>query len=225
MKLFNRIVVTLLLLALIPIVTVGLIVPREAVELLGDRLAEIEDGLPESMSAGRLVVSGALALLIDGLLVFLLYLQVRRKSAGIVPVRLAEGGKAQIAVSSIVNRLGYHVDRLPGVLDTKIEVAGRRRGVEVQLDVETTADVYLPTIIEEVNTVTRQVVEEEMGLKLKGKPKINLSTVPYPSEPVAPGSVEEPPPFEIEEPALPIAEGEVIVGEGYGLEESIADTA
>lgn len=183
MNLLNRIVVTLLLLALIPIVTVGLIVPREAIDLLRDGLDQLEDQLDLSMSAGRLLVSGVLALLIDGALVFLLYLQVRRRSVRAVSVQHVKGGQAQIAVSSIVDRLEYHIDRLPGVLGVKPSVDAQRRGVEVALEVETVADVNMPAKIEEISAVTRQVVEEEMGLKLKGKPKLNLRAVAYPEPP------------------------------------------
>ena len=142
MNLFNRIVVTLLLLALIPIVTVSLIVPGEAVQLLQDALDDAE--VEESPSWVQLIFRGGLALVIDAVLVFLLYLEVRRRrGARVVPVRAAEGGEAHVAVDSIVSRLEYHVDRLPGVLGTKIEVSGRRRGVEAQLDVETVADTLI----------------------------------------------------------------------------------
>ncbi len=230
MNLFNRIVVTLLLLALIPIVTVGLIVPNDAVQLLQDTLDDVDSGDDESPSVVQLIFRGGLALLIDALLVFVLYLEVRRRrSVPVVPVQLAEGGEAKVAVDSIVSRLEYHVDRLPGVLSAQIQVSGRRKGVEALLDVKTVADVYLPTIIEEISSVTRQVVEEEMGLKLKGKPKINLHPVAYPPMPLATADVEElvlddieePVLGEIEEPVLgdveePVLEGEVVVDEGNG---------
>jgi hypothetical protein len=220
MNIFNRIVVTLLLLALIPIITVGLIVPAEAVQLLQDMLDDADSGVDGSPSVVQLALRGGLALLIDAVLVFMLYLEVRRRrGVRVVPVRAAGGGKAHVAVDSIVSRLEYHVDRLPGVLGATIKVSGHRRGVEVLLDVETVADVYLPTIIEEISSATRQVVEEEMGLKLKGKPKINLHPVAYPPAPVATADVEEllldkePVLSEVEEP---VWEGEVVVDEGNG---------
>jgi hypothetical protein len=180
MNLFNRTVVTLLLLALIPIVTVALIVPQEAIQVLRDGLDQLESRLDLSVSTGRLVVSVVLAALIDGLLVFLLYLQVRRPRARAVPVHQAKGGQAQVAVDSIVERLAYHIDRLPGVLDAKPKIVAHRRGIEVVLDVEVVGDSNVPAVIEEVSALTRQVVEDEMGLRLKGKPKLNLRTVAYP---------------------------------------------
>jgi hypothetical protein len=191
MNLFNRIVVIFLLLALIPIITVGLIVPREAVQLLRDGLDQFEGQLGASVSTGRLVVSVGLALLIDGLLIFLLYLQVRRPGQRTVPVQQVKGGQAQVAVSSIVDRLVYRLDRLPEVLQVKPKVSGHRRGVEVVLDVETAAKVNMPAMVEEISALTRRVVEDELGLRLKGKPRLNLRAVSYP-EPIALGEAAPP---------------------------------
>ena len=136
MATFNRILVIVLLLALIPIVTVGLIVPREAVELLLDGLDQLYDQLDESVSVGWLLVRVALALAIDALLVGLLYLQLRRPTEYGVPVKRVKGGDAHITVDSIVAQLEYHLDPLPGVLDIKPTIIPHRRTVEVLLEVE-----------------------------------------------------------------------------------------
>lgn len=180
MALFNRIVTTLLLLALIPIITVALIAPGEAIQLITDVLNEIESQLDPSPSALAMLVRAVLALVIDGILVFLLYLEVRRPAEAGVRVQQVEGGEAQIAIDSVVSRLGYQIDRLPGVLDVTPTVTPRRRGVEVVLDIEMAADANIPANIEEISAVTRSVIEKDMGLKLKGKPKLNLRTVEYP---------------------------------------------
>jgi hypothetical protein len=183
MAVFNKVVVILLLLVLIPVVTVGLIVPREAVQLLSDTLDNLDERLDTSVSTLELVIRATIALLIDCLLVVLLYLEVRRPARQGVRVRQVEGGEAQIAVESIVDRLTYHIDPLPGVLEVKPKVSPRRGGVEVALDVEMAADINMPDNIETISRVARDVVEGEMGLKLKGKPKLNLRTVLYPEQP------------------------------------------
>ncbi len=180
MNLLNRIVVTLLLLALIPIVTVVLIVPHEAIQVVGDWLDNLDERVDDSVSTGRLLIGGVIAVLVDALLVFLVYLQVRRPSKKAVPVQKIEGGEAQVAVSSIVERLEYSVDRLDGILSVQPKISPQRRGVSVALDVEITSEVDMTSKIEEVSDVVRQVVEDEMGLKLKGKPKLNLRAVTYP---------------------------------------------
>ena len=180
MNLFNRIVVTLLLLALIPILTVVLIVPHEAIQVVGDWIDDMDARVDDSVSTGRLLIGGVIAVLVDALLVFLIYLQVRRSSKKAVPVHKIKGGEAQVAVSSIVERLEYSVDRLNGILSVQPKISPQRRGVAVALDVEITSEVDMTSKIEEVSNVVRQVVEDEMGLKLRGKPKLNLMAVTYP---------------------------------------------
>jgi hypothetical protein len=117
-------------------------------------------------------------------------------------------------VSSVVNRLKYHIDTLPGVLDVKPKITAYRRGVEVVLDVAITADANMPTKIEEISTVARQVIEDDMGLRLKGKPQLNLRTMAVP-ESMLP-KAETPPEVEKEAPEtgladlyVPVADGEV----------------
>ena len=121
--------ITLLLLALIPIVTVALIVPQEAVDLLQEGLDRIEGRLGTSVSTGELMIRVGLALVIGVVLVFLLYLELRRPAKYGVPVRQVKGGEAQIAINSVVGQLEYHLDPLPGVLDVKPNVVAQRGGV------------------------------------------------------------------------------------------------
>ena len=191
MATFNRIVVTLLLLALIPIVTIGLIAPQEGIQLLHDLLDEIESRLDPSPSNLQTLIVVLLALVINLILVILLYFELRRPTATTIPVQQVEGGEAQIAVDSVVSRVGYQVDRLPGVLAVTPTVIPRRGKVEVVLDIEMAANGNLSTNIEEISAVTRRVIEDDMGLKLKGKPKLNLRTVEYPSS------------VSVEDPAVP----------------------
>lgn len=188
---FNRIVVILLLLALLLICTVGLIVPREALQLLSDGLDELEGRLDSPVTGVELLIRVGLALVIDCILVVLLYLQFRAKPKFGVPVQQVEGSEAHIAVKSVVERLAYHIDPLPGVLNVEPTVTPRRRGVEVALEVEIVPDTDLPASIEEISAVARRVIEHELGLQLAGKPKLKLRTVTAP-EPAAGAVVQEP---------------------------------
>jgi hypothetical protein len=223
MAYFNRVVTTLLLLALIPVVTIALIAPREAIQVLIDVLDQIESQFDPSPSALQMLLRVGLALAVDAFLVLLVYLQLRRSPESRVRVWQVEGGEAQIAVDSVVSRLGYQIDRLPGVLDVTPTVTPRRRGVEVVLDIEMAAGSNIPANIEEISAVTRSVIEDDMGLKLKGKPKINLRTVEYPEvDAQIPAfkavddtpSTERPVRSDDEDSALDHAEREPKVGEG-----------
>ncbi len=197
MSTFNRIVVTLLLLALVPIVTIVLIAPLDAIDLLRDGLDEIESQLDPSPSTAQIAIMAGLALLIDLVLIILIYLELRSPKETTVRVQRAEGGEAQIAIDSVVNRVRFQVDRLPGVLEVEPTIVPRRGGVEVILDVEMADDGKLSANIEEISVIARRVVEEEMGLELKGKPKLNLRTVDYPGQVLdAAPRIPEPAPME-----------------------------
>jgi hypothetical protein len=236
MSTFNRIVVTLLLLALVPIVTIALIAPLDAVDLLRDVLDEIEAQLDPSPSTAQVAIMAGLALLIDLVLIVLIYLELRSPKETSVRVQRAEGGEAQIAIDSVVNRVRFQVDRLPGVLEVEPSIVPRRGGVEVILDVEMADDGRLSATIEEISAITRRVVEEEMGLELKGKPKLNLRTVDY-SGRVLSETPQIPEPAPADEAALeiepeagggetsqqPEAEDESPSGAAEGLDELDAD--
>jgi len=183
MIVFNRIVTTLVLLALIPIVTVALIVPREAIELLQNGLEELHTLIDASPSGLQMLIRVLVAVAVDALLVVFLYLELRRPSATSVRVRRAGGSEAKIAIDSVSDRLVYHLDRLPGVLDVEATVTPHRRGVGVLLEIRMAADEDVPACIDEITAITRQVIEQDMGLKLRGKPKLDLRAVDYPGSP------------------------------------------
>lgn len=185
MTAFNRIVTTLLLLILIPIVTVALLAPREAIELVQNGLENLHGLIDSSPSGLQMLIRIVAALLIDVLLVLVLYLELRRPSPTSVRVQRAQGGEAQIALDSISDRLVYHIDRLSGVLNVVPVVTPHRGGVRILLEIDMAADEDVPACIDEVVEVTRRVVEQDMGLKLKGKPKLNLRTIPRPGSVVS----------------------------------------
>jgi hypothetical protein len=180
MTAFNRIVTTLLLLILIPIVTVALLAPREAIEQVQIGLEHLHGLIDSSPSGLQMLIRVVAALLIDVLLVLVLYLELRRPSPTSVRVQRARGSEAQIALDSVSDRLVYHVDRLSGVLNVVPVVTPHRGGVRILLEIDMAADEDVPACIDEVVEVTRRVVEQDMGLKLKGKPKLNLRTIPRP---------------------------------------------
>ena len=89
------------------------------------------------------------------------------------------GGDVELAVESIAQRLEYRIDQLADVIKVVPRVKPRRKSVDVELNLETTPDVDVPTKMEEVCQVARDVVEERMGLKLR-KIKVNIKHAPYP---------------------------------------------
>jgi hypothetical protein len=91
------------------------------------------------------------------------------------------GGEAHIAVESVAQRLAYNIDQLPDVVKVSPRITSRSKGVDVDLLLETSPDIDVPMKTEEVLQVTREVIEDQMGLKL-GKVQVKIKHAPYPKE-------------------------------------------
>jgi uncharacterized alkaline shock family protein YloU len=182
MNTFNRVVVVLLLLTTIIVTTVVLVVPRPVIEVLQEWLWNLDANLATFYPLTLLVVGVALALLVDVICVVLLWLEFRRRRPGAIMVRSVSGGQAELTVDSVARRLEHNISQLEGVTFIKPDVWGKRGGVEVELDLETSPEVDVPTKTEEVCQVAREAIEDKMGLKLR-KVKVNIKHAPYPAEP------------------------------------------
>jgi uncharacterized alkaline shock family protein YloU len=129
-----------------------------------------------------LVMGVALALLVDVVCVVLIWLEFRRPRPKAIRVQSVTGGQAELAVDSVARRLERSISGLEGVISVKPNVWGRRGGVEVELDLETGPEIDVPTKTEEVCQVTKEAVEDKMGLKLR-KVRVHVKHTPYPTEP------------------------------------------
>jgi uncharacterized alkaline shock family protein YloU len=182
MNTFNRVVVVLLLLAAIVVMTVVLVVPRPMIEVVRQWLRNLDANLALISPPILLVMGVILALLVDVVCVVLLWLEFRRRRPKAIRVRSISGGQAELTVESVARRLERNISQLEGVTSVKPNVWGRRGGVEVGLDLETSPEVSVPAKTEEVCQVTREAVEDKMGLKLR-KVRVNIKYAPYPTEP------------------------------------------
>jgi uncharacterized alkaline shock family protein YloU len=72
----------------------------------------------------------------------------------------------------------HKVSQLDGVISVKPDIIGRRGGVEVELDLETSPDVDVPSKTEEICQVVKEAVEDKMGLKLR-KVRANIKHTPF----------------------------------------------
>ena len=185
MNAFNRILVVLLLLVAIVSCTIVLVVPvpSPVVETMAQQLVNLAELVDFKLYSFewlvRVIVGICLALPLDGLLVFLLILELRRPSQKAIRIEKAAGGDVLISIASIADRIKHEVGQLSGVLRTKPKIAGKRKGVQVELNVEAEAGVNVPEKAEQIVEVARRVVEEDMGLKLARLPKINLRVASY----------------------------------------------
>jgi hypothetical protein len=181
---FNRIVIILLLLISVPalLILIGIVVfPLQS----ADVIAALVGGLRNISTTTRLliVLASVLFLIVD---IGLLWFELRQSpTARTVRIKQVTGGEAEMATDSIEGRLAYNIDQLPDVIRVTPSVAGRGKGVDVTLDVETRPDVDVPSKTEEVMDVAREVIEGRMGLEL-ARIRVNIRHAPFPKRPREP---------------------------------------
>jgi hypothetical protein len=117
--------------------------------------------------------------LVWAICVALLWLEVRRPRPKTIVVQRVSGGQAELTADSIVSRLEYNIDQLPDVIRARPHVRTARKGVRVELAVETSPEVEVPSKSEEIQEVTRDIIENQMGLKLESM-RVVMRHAPYP---------------------------------------------
>jgi hypothetical protein len=192
MNAFNRIVMILVILVVFFVLTIGLFVPFESLAVIGgvagSTLHTLNRIRPEFLLPFRALLI-LCAILFDMLLIGLLVLEIRGPARRTLRVAKVGGGEVSVTAESLAERIQYHVDQLADVIGVQVKVAPRGGGVDLDLNIQTGADVNVPEKAEQVLEVTRQVVEDKMGLKLARKPRINIHAMPYPgvvARPTAP---------------------------------------
>ena len=186
MNTFNRIVMILLILAAFFVVTIGLFVPAESLAVIrgvaDNTLYTMNRIRPEFILSFRALLI-LCTVFIDVLLVGLLVLEVRGPAKHTLRVQRVGGGEVVVTAESLVERLQYQIDQMADVIGVRARVAPRGGGVDVQVSLQTGADVNVPEKAEQVLEITRQVVEDQMGLRLARKPRVNVHAMPTPGVP------------------------------------------
>jgi len=225
MNVFNRIIIILLILAAMLILPLVLILPeqaelalRYAADIIHANLVWLNTLTPAAYMGMRALLAGAgLVVFMIGLLFLALeVIRIRRKT-----VRLRDGS-GELMMDGIAGHLAYYIDLLADVLRVKPKVVSKGKSVQVELYVETAPGVNIPAKSAEIRDTARQVVEEELGLQLKGEVKVVIKPVSYPQKrrktrrPAAPRAIEKPLPVEQETfedftpPAQPQTERQVV---------------
>lgn len=176
MNIFNRVVMVILLLLALAVSVVFTIIP---IRLL-DGVRNAASLLAQSVQMARLVF----VLIGIGFILLwflLLVLELWRPPRRTVRVEKVSGGQAEMTVDAIAQRVIYRVDQLADVVKVKPRIRARRGGVDIDLDLETTPDIDVPTKTEEVCAVVKDVIEERMGLRLRGI-RVKVRHAPYAEE-------------------------------------------
>jgi hypothetical protein len=182
MNLFNRIVIILLILAAMLIIPLLLVFPeqaefalRYAADVIQANLAWLNKLSPTAQIGVRMLLGGVgMVVFVIGLLFLALeVIRIRRKT-----VRLRDGS-GELMMDGISGHLAYYIDLLPDVIRVRPKVTSKGKTIEVETYVETAPGVNIPAKTAEIKETAQHVIEDELGLQLKGEVKVRIKPV-YP---------------------------------------------
>lgn len=181
---FNRLVAVLLWIGLLAAFVytaatpVSLLTTGAArISALAEQLTAWQAANPTNFLIGQIAV-GLASLLLFGTL---LWIELWPKRQRGVRVHTSEGGSVELDTRSIARRLVWHLDQLAEVIAVVPEVRARGSAVDIQLEIETAPDIDVPMKTDEVVEVTRDIIEQELGLKL-GKLDVRMRHAPFDEE-------------------------------------------
>ena len=177
MNTFNRVVLVILLLAAMVLCSFVFVVPVQALRVLAQQADGVADFFARVRPVVRLPVGILLALIVDLVGILLIVLEVRRPATRSISVEQVSGGEVTLSIASIADQVKAEVNQLPEVLQARPKVTAKRKGVMVALDAKIAAEAGVPGKAEKIVETIRRVVEEKMGLKLAGAPKVNIEAV------------------------------------------------
>lgn len=191
MNAFNRVVFILFILAWIALLIVTAVVPFTVLERLIYTLQQAQSLLQARWPWSYLIALAAIIVLVL-LALLLLWFEVRPRAKKTLMVRTVSGTQAEVSTASVQQALQQRISQLGDVFKVKPTVTGRGGGVDVLLELETPAEIDIPTKVDEVSQAARDVVEARMGLSVS-KVKVLLKHGPYgkapPAASVAPAAI------------------------------------
>jgi hypothetical protein len=184
MTTFNRIVAILVWLLLAALIAIVAVIPIQVVEWARLQLEQAEsllrawhEGDPNNFLIGQ-VATGVVGLVVFGLLIGLEIWSGQRRG---VRIRTVQGGSAELDTVSIGRRLSWQLDQLAEIISVVPIVKSKGGSVDIKLEIEAAPDVDVPMKTDEVVEVTRDLIEQDMGLKL-GRLDVHMRYAPMDPE-------------------------------------------
>ncbi|MCJ7668179.1 MAG: alkaline shock response membrane anchor protein AmaP [Anaerolineae bacterium] len=173
MNIFNRVVMVILLLLALAVSYVFTIIPVRLLDLVSKAITLLAQSV--EMASLVFVLIGIAFIMLWFLL---LVLELWRPPKRTVRVEKVSGGQVEMTVDAISQRVVYRVDQMADVVTVKPRIRAGRGGVDIDLDLETTPDIDVPTKTEEVCAAVKDVIEERMGLRLN-RIRVKVRHAPY----------------------------------------------
>jgi len=181
MAIFNRLVAIILWLSLLALLCLFAAVPLETLhklqgwlEFTTSTLLDWQRTNPTNFLIAQ-VALGVVAVLLFGILLWAEIWTWQRRG---IRIRTGEGGSAELDAASVSRRLGWHLDQVAEIIKAIPIVKSRGGSVDIKLEIEAAPDVDIPMKTDEVVEVTRDVIEQDLGLRL-GKLDVHMRCAPF----------------------------------------------
>lgn len=192
MNIFNRAVVILEVVFLIIMLIVAAVVPNTVLSQMGYMVEQAQSALQLGWPRSYIVFL-VVAIPVIFLLIVLLWLEIRPATSSKVIVRGRDGTRTEVSTSSVAQSLRLHIDEIEDVFNVKSTIRGKRGGMDIQLNLETTPEIDIPAKMEEVSKAARELIEGKMGLRIADI-KVNVRQASYAAAKAPrPGPIAAPP--------------------------------
>ncbi|HWQ27993.1 MAG TPA: alkaline shock response membrane anchor protein AmaP [Dehalococcoidia bacterium] len=138
------------------------------------RLQDFAQWLDEHQSTGAKLITTLGALVVVLLAVAVVVLELSPSSTQTVRVASGDRGVATISTEAIAERVQREVEQTPHVVSSSVRVIGRRRAVEVELELDVDAYANLRETAMDACERARAVVHDVMGVPLAAPPRARL---------------------------------------------------
>ena len=175
MNLVNRflmIVELLVAIALMPVLIALLIFFRPT---LAATVKNLMDNLVSGPNAALIQAIGVgTAVLVFVVAILLLFLELHRPAVNRLRVQSVTEGQVEVTADAIIHRLQVAILQVADVTQVTPRVVSASKGtVDLFVELETSPEVNVPKKTAEVIAVSKQVMEEQMGLKV-GKIQVQV---------------------------------------------------
>lgn len=144
--------------------------PENSVDALDDFVGYLDDHTDD---LSRLILSlGGIILMLLAIIVVIA--ELTPPATQTVTVQQVKSGSAVIAVGEIEQRVVQEVQMVPHVTQAAVKVLGRRRGIELDLDLHVDPEANLSETAEEACRRTADLVRGSMGIALLELPRAHL---------------------------------------------------
>ncbi len=181
MSTINRVVIVVALLALMALLTAVCVLPHIILTNVGQWLVDLGRTLNNVQPVWRLVLGLLLALFLNVVILFLIFLEVRPAHRRFIRVQQVTGGMATISTDSITQQVAYKLDPIPGVLKVSPRINAKGDKVRAVVDVEVGAGSDVPDLATRLMEAVKTVLADSLGLQVYGQPEVRIKVAASPT--------------------------------------------